>query len=211
MKTNYNYTKNQDRDFIISYLEKTKFKRVIDVGYSANAWSSAYVTHYVDVIDSGLDKIFFKGDINDPDVWKLIEQDVQLNGKFDFCICTHTFEDIINPLYASKMMEKYSNAGYVAVPSKYLELTNNIENYWKGYIHHRYIFNKEGDAFVGYPKMGFLEGDQRCDNVSNHLSFDNRELQFFWKDTIGMKIINANYLGPNIDCVLGYYNTLLSD
>ena len=211
MKIDYKYTQHHDRTNVLSILEESNFKRVIDIGYSANAWSSKYVTHYIDLNGIESDKIFIQGDINDPSVWEIIAKDVELNGKFDFCVCTHTFEDIINPLYVSKMIEKYANAGYVAVPSKYLELTNNIENYWKGYIHHMYIFNKEGDEFVGYPKMGFLENDERCNSISNQLCVENRELQFLWKDTINMKIVNDSFLGPDCNQVYYYYNTLLSN
>lgn len=211
MKNNFRYTKNNDREIILNYLEKNNFKRVLDIGYAANTWSSKYVTHFIDIYNPDNKKICFEGDINFPTVWELVESDVAINGIFDFCICTHTFEDIISPLYVSNMIEKYCKSGYVAVPSKYIELKNYVENYWKGYIHHRYIFNKEGDEFIGYPKMGFIEKDSRFDKLSSDKTSNNEELQFFWKDTIDMKIINNNFLGPDINSVLNYYNNLLNE
>jgi hypothetical protein len=74
-------------------------------------------------------------------VWSKIEEDVSKNGKFDFCVCSHTLEDIINPEFVQSMINKYCKSGFVAVPSKYQECTRNIPHNgtYRGYIHHRYI------------------------------------------------------------------------
>jgi len=205
------YTPLHDRKTVLDFLETTPQKRVLDVGYAVNTWSSKYVTHYCDINEVTSDKIFFKGDINLPDVWAEIDKDVQLNGKFDFCISSHTFEDIINPYFVSLMIEKYCEKGFIAVPSKYQELKKHVDGNYRGYIHHRYIFNIEENNFVGYPKLNFIETDSRFDAVGQKNNASNSELQFFWKDKIDLKIINNNYMGPTVNHVLGYYNGLLND
>jgi hypothetical protein len=211
MKKLFKYTNLHDRKDVITFLESKKFKRVLDVGYSANTWSSLFVTHYIDINQSDKNKKMFKGDINMPFVWDEIEKDVNENGKFDFVICTHTLEDIINPYYVTLMLEKYANMGFIAVPSKYEEFTRGVNGPYMGHIHHRYIFNKENDEFVGYPKLNFIETDNTFSKISDKKQFNNGELQFFWKDSISLKIINNNYMGPNVDSVLSYYQNLLNN
>lgn len=206
----YNFCYNNgDRQNVINYLKDNKKTRVLDIGYSANSWDTEYVTHYVDVIKSDETKIGFLGDINFPYIWEEVAKDVEVNGKFDFCICSHTLEDIINPLYVSQMINKFCLSGFIAVPSKFIEMTKWIDGQYRGYIHHRYIFNYENDKLVGYPKLNFIEYDIRFNTLANQLTPDNRELQFFWKDKFDLEIINANYMGPNVNAVLNYYNSLL--
>lgn len=209
MKNLFEYTFINDREEAVNYLNNKSFKRVLDVGYSGNNWSSKFTTHYIDINQSDPNKIFFKGDANLPFIWAEIEKDVELNGKFDFSVCTHTLEDLINPYYICIMLEKYSNEGFIAVPSKYQELTRK-EGLYRGYIHHRYIFNKENDDFIAYPKLNFIDFDNRFDKISSQLNSQNRELQFFWKDKIDLKIINNNYMGPSVGHVKSYYNSLLN-
>lgn len=78
-------TGTQSRAEVREYLELYKFKRVLDVGYSANSWSKPFVTHTIDimaasVVDS-LGVIQFFGDANEPEVWELIEKDVEKHGQ----------------------------------------------------------------------------------------------------------------------------------
>lgn len=37
---------------------------------------------------------------------------------------------------------------------------------------------------------------------------NKKDLSFFWKDTIDIRYINNNYLGPNVVSVISYYNSL---
>lgn len=211
MKDLFNYTSLHDRNNVLTYLRQSHFSRVLDVGYAVNTWSSEFVTHYMDINRVDSDKVFFYGDINLPNVWREVEEDVNRNGKFNFCISSHTFEDIINPYFVSLMIEKFCDAGFIAVPSKYQEMKKHIDGDFRGYIHHRYIFNKEGTEFVGYPKLNFIENDSRFTEVAARSNFKNGELQFFWKNKIDLKIVNNNYMGPTVGHVLSYYQNLLND
>ena len=206
-------TGTQSRIEVREYLSLQKFKRVLDVGYSANSWSKPFVTHTIDImaasmVDS-LGVIQFFGDANEPDVWELIKEDVEKHGPFDFCIASHVLEDIVNPVYAATKISQVCSAGFVSVPSKFLECTRHIESTYRGFIHHRYIYNAEGDTLVGYPKLNFIEYDSRFDTVSEQLTRDNLELQLWWEDKINLKIVNGNFMGPNVGAVLGYYDGLL--
>jgi hypothetical protein len=153
----------------------------------------------------------FNCDITHPDSWNNIIQYVKDNGKFDFCICTHTLEDIINPAYVCEQIVKISNSGYIAVPSKYKELSRFelSNNSYRGYIHHRWIFDIVKDnVFLGYPKINYVENSNIFDKVADNDS-EKTDLSFFWKDNIDIQYINNNYLGPDVTSVIKYYNNLI--
>ena len=92
----FKYRALGDRSEVLSHLTSNPKKRVLDIGYSAHTWSSKFVTHYVDIRPCGdASKVAFEGDINFSQVWAAVEKDVLENGLFDYCICSHTLEDII--------------------------------------------------------------------------------------------------------------------
>lgn len=205
------YSALGDRSEVLNLLKTRKFKRVLDIGYSANTWSKEFVTHYIDVnLSDDATKKFFLGDVNFPEVWEKIKNDVETNGPFDFCICSHTLEDIINPVYVADNLKKYAKAGFIAVPSKYLEM-NKVEGPYRGYIHHRYIFNSENGKMIGYPKLNFLEWDERCEKLTKQLTSTNSELQLSWEGGFDLEIINDNYMGPDVFSVIKYYQPLFNN
>jgi len=215
---NYNIKiSNGSRSDVIEYITNMRLKNkftVMDVGGSLGGWSSNYVDAVADFndVNDPENKIkHFKCDITHPDSWKEILEYVQENGKFDFCICTHTLEDIMNPAYVSEQIAKIAKEGYVAVPSKYRELSRFEigTNGYRGYIHHRWIFDIVDNVFIGYPKINYIDVNAVFDRIAD--VDDNRcDLSFYWKDQIDIAYINGNYLGPHVDAVIGYYNNLLN-
>jgi len=217
---NYNIKiSNGLRNDVIEYIEKNKkiknFK-VVDVGGSLSSWSLKYVDAIVDFNDiSVTDNLkikHFKCDITHPDSWNEILLYVKQYGKFDFCICTHTLEDIMNPVYVSEQIQKIAKEGYIAVPSKYRELSrfeSGDKNY-RGYIHHRWIFDIIDNIFVGYPKINYLDYNDIFDKIAD-LDENKCDLSFYWIDQIDILYINNNYLGPNVCSVINYYNNLLKN
>lgn len=211
----YNYLSN--RKDAIDYLNQNNFKKVIDIGFSANGWSSKFTTHYVDIKPSENDNIFsFIGNISTYSLWEKILNFVNENGKFDFSICTHTLEDISCPQIVCEMLPRISKEGYIAVPSKYKELIKHEGNHYhkgfindkggyNGWVHHRWVFNKEGNDFVAYPKLPLLE----YINFNSFYEKNEDELRFFWKDDFDLKVINDDYLGPSADYVRELYKNCL--
>lgn len=217
---NYNmrYTANRDRASVLEYLNKivrnNPNARILDVGGNHNTWASSYATHYVDLFDVPGAKTF-RGNINMYHVWQQVYNDVEENGKFDFCICTHTLEDICNPQMPLYFIPKIAAEGYIATPSKYAELTTNIYAF-KGSLHHRWIFNNENGQCVIYPKVGYIEREPKFDKVCfpTWQAMEDackEEIQFFWKDDIDYRFMNDDYMGPSDDAVFRYYDGLLND
>ncbi len=223
MNSLYNLSLDGNRGRIIEYIAQQKQKavfKVIDVGASQNAWSASVVDTIVDFnspnVDNKIKQLNF--DITDYEAWKVVEDEVEQNGKYDFSICSHTLEDIIDPRMVVKKLAKISKAGFIAIPSKYTEFTRNIETYeislspYRGYIHHRWVFSVKNNIFTAYPKVNFLEYCEIGDIISNNDKERKYiDLNFFWKDNIELHYVNNNYLGPTISSVVSYYNDLIFD
>jgi len=216
MLYNFKLSNGNKNDVIKYILDKKSQGRftVIDVGGSCSGWSAPYIDVLVDFND--LDNAYtskikhFKCDITHSDSYTDIMKYVEENGKFDFCICTHTLEDIMNPVFVCEQICKISKEGYISFPSKFRELSKFEKgSLYRGYIHHRWIFNvKDENKIIAFPKINFIENSSIFDTIAN-MSEDLYDLSFYWKDNIEMEYINNNYLGPSVDAVIGYYNDLL--
>jgi hypothetical protein len=214
---NYNIKiSNDSRYDVIDYITQNKYMKefkVIDVGGSAGGWSYNYVDAIVDFNDMQKDHnpniMHFKCDITHPDSWTEVLSYVEENGKYDFCICSHTLEDIMNPVYVAEQIQKIAKEGYVAVPSKYRELSRFEcgPTGYRGYIHHRWIFDMRDNIFIGYPKINYLDSTNVFDKIADMDEYKS-DLSFYWKDKIDINYINNNYLGPNVHSVINYYNDL---
>jgi hypothetical protein len=212
---NYNWNISEgNRNHVLDMIQTKKSNgkfTVIDIGGSINNWSSKYVDAIADfnTPSGNHDGIhFFNIDITHPSSWIEIQEYVKLQGKFDFSICTHTLEDIMNPGFVIEKLSEISKEGYIAVPSKFRELSSFEGNY-RGYIHHRWIFIKSAKGvFKGFPKINYIERDTRFDKIAD-FSNHKYDLSFFWKDTIDFEYVNNNYLGPSVDAVKNYYDELL--
>jgi len=205
---------NGSRQDVVDYILQQKSVSpdsfsVVDVGGSMVGWSAPYVDAIIDFeipCADSFDKKLFKCDITHPSDYSEIMEYVETHGKFDFCICTHVLEDIMNPGFVCEQICKIAKGGYIAFPSKYRELSR-FEGQYRGHIHHRWIFTIKNEVVYGFPKINYLETNFIFDRVSD-ISENKSDLSFFWKDTIPLKYINNNFLGPNIASVISYYNNL---
>jgi hypothetical protein len=203
-----------NREDVIKYiLDKKALGKftVVDVGGSVNGWSAPYIDAVVDFNNLEVNNTnikHFNCDITHPNSYNEILKYVKENGKFDFCICTHTLEDIMNPVYVCEQICKISNEGYISFPSKFRELSRFEGGNYRGYIHHRWIFKvKDNSRIIAYPKINLIENNPLFDKIAN-FSENIKDLSFYWTKTIELEYINNNYLGPNPAAVINYYNDL---
>jgi hypothetical protein len=205
---NYSYNPIHHRDSeVINYLKQKNFK-VVDIGASYNSWSNDVSTAVIDAVDyDNPDKLFFKGDINSFELWSRVLEYVDEHGKFDFSICTHTLEDISNPGLVVSMLSKISNNGFISFPSKYAECPRHGQPF-RGWMHHRWIFNYEQGAVIAYPKLPFTEYLDYLNDV--HHDVQKEELSFFWSDTCDIQIINNDFF-PSEQFMVNAYKNLLDN
>jgi hypothetical protein len=208
---------NGDKGDVINYITSRKAHgkfTVIDVGASANGWSGPYLDALVDMNSDTIEDdriVRFRGDINQDDVWNEVMQYVSLHGKFDFCICTHTIEDIRDPYYVCTQFGKIAKEGYISVPSKHRECARFEfgPHGPRGYIHHRWIYTVTNNNLVAYPKLPIVDYLAELDDVANP-SDSVSDLCVYWKDDIKLSLCNDDYMGPNVDAVINYMLELVN-
>jgi len=175
--------------------DPSKLGKTIDIG-GANSFAHGYLDAVVDIrIPQASAANVFVGNIDMPDIWndiktfESIDEMSKMNmtkGKWDYAICTHTLEDINNPYFVCLQLENIAKAGIIVVPSKYREFSR-FNKHFRGFIHHRWIFDVIDGVFTGFPKNNFIEEPQ-FDAVNNGTFFE--ELVIEWEGEIGMKLIN---------------------
>ncbi len=83
---------------------------------------------------------------------------------FDFAICSHTLEDVRDPLRVCAEMSRVAKAGYIETPSPIVELTRGMDPWgrsWVGHYHHRWIVSVENGTLVFLFKPHFIHGSRR--------------------------------------------------
>lgn len=97
---------------------------------------------------------------------------------FDFVICSHTLEDVRDPVWVSQELVRVAKAGYVEVPSRLEEQTYGMQGPWVGWGHHHWLvdvgegridFTFKHHILHGKPEThfpaGFAEGLSASDRV----------------------------------------------
>jgi hypothetical protein len=63
------------------------------------------------------------------------------DGQFDLVVCSHTLEDIRDPVWVCSEMARVGKAGYIEVPSRLEEQSYGVHGPWVGWSHHRWLID----------------------------------------------------------------------
>jgi methyltransferase family protein len=96
-------------------------------------------------------------DICDREPWPFADR------QFDFAICSHTLEDVRDPVWVAHELQRVAAAGYIEVPSLREELTHQIQGPWVGWGHHHWL------VFVGEARIEFLFKHHVVNRQGSHL------------------------------------------
>jgi hypothetical protein len=174
------------RDEIKKYISDNGLKS-IDLGASAMYWSYPECKFVADsLVISKEGTTFFEVNLEDKNTWSELLSYVALNGKFDFSICSHTLEDVFNPLELIELLKKISKSGFVAIPSKYDEFLFLYENKYRGNAHHKQFFDVIDNELIVFPKFSWIENNERSDEILQYNK--GRELSFIWENEIPFNI-----------------------
>lgn len=79
------------------------------------------------------------------------------DGAFDFVVCSHTLEDLRDPVWVCSELQRVAKAGYVELPSRLEEQTHGFEGPWVGWSHHRWLVDLDEDGFTFVFKTSVVE------------------------------------------------------
>lgn len=85
--------------------------------------------------------------------------------ELDFVVCSHTLEDIRDPLWVCAEMVRIGKAGYIEVPSRLWESCRGIERGIAGLSHHRWLIDIDPRS----NSIRFLQKFHRIHNWRNSL------------------------------------------
>jgi hypothetical protein len=112
----------------------------------------------------------------------------------DFVICSHTLEDIRDPLWVCAEMVRIGKAGYIEVPSRLWETCRGTEPGIAGLSHHRWLIDFENDGLNFFPKFHRIHNWQY--SLPASLLRKLTELQkvswLFWEGSFGFSEITLH-------------------
>ena len=103
--------------------------------------------------------------------------------ELDFVVCSHTLEDIRDPLWVCSEMIRIAKAGYIEVPSRLWETCRGHEPKIAGLSHHRWLIEIEGDNVSFLQKFHSIHRRRYSlpAGILKTLSEDQTVTWLFWK------------------------------
>ncbi len=106
---------------------------------------------------------------------------------FDFAICSHTLEDVRDPVWVCAELSRVAKAGYVEVPSRLEEQSLGVHGPWAGWSHHHWLCDVvDGRLEIVFkpPMVHFRESDQFPAGFQETLTPEQRVHSIWWQDEI---------------------------
>jgi hypothetical protein len=111
--------------------------------------------------------------------WPIADQSV------DFAICSHTLEDLRDPLWVCSELQRVARAGYIEVPSRLAEQSRGWETpRTAGLSHHRWLIDIEASRISFLMKYHLLHADWRYSfpaSFLRDLPADRHVQWLFWE------------------------------
>jgi hypothetical protein len=164
---------------------------VLDVGGWGSPWARA--DWVIDLMPFETRGLYGRSDPAEerfgPDTW--VERDICestpwpfADDQFDFAVCSHTLEDVRDPVFVCAELNRVARAGYIEVPSRLEEQSWGVIGPYVGWSHHRWLVDVDGDRieFVGKPHV--IHGRQEFHfpaGVAATLTAEERVETMFWR------------------------------
>ena len=103
--------------------------------------------------------------------------------QFDFCVCSHTLEDLRDPVWVCAEMARVSRAGYIEVPSRLEEQAFGVQGPWVGWSHHHWLIDVTDGQIEFIFKPGVLQGRADCQfpaGFAEGLTAQERSQTLWW-------------------------------
>ncbi|CAB4938289.1 unannotated protein [freshwater metagenome] len=117
-----------------------------------------------------------QADVCGPEPWPFRD------GQFDVAICSHTLEDVRDPVFVCAELRRVARSGYVELPAAIEELTVGVQGPWVGWSHHRWIGEQDAGGLVLTHKPHLLSAPGRHLPAGTHerVPEDERTIAFWW-------------------------------
>jgi hypothetical protein len=105
------------------------------------------------------------------------------DGEIDFCVCSHTLEDVRDPVWVCSEINRVARAGYLEVPSRLEEQSWGVNGPWVGWSHHRWLVDLTPGRIEFVAKPGVLHGRDELHfeaGFAAGLSAEERVQYMFW-------------------------------
>lgn len=124
--------------------------------------------------------------------------------ELEFVICSHTLEDVRDPVWVCSEMVRIGKAGYIEVPSRLEEQSYGFQGPWVGWGHHRWLIDvTEGriDFVFKHHVVHGRESDHFPPGFRQSLSPEQRVLTLWWEDSFEYRervFVSAEELDPYV-------------
>lgn len=117
-------------------------------------------------------------DICDHEPWPFAD------ASFDFAVCAHTLEDVRDPVWVCRELQRVARAGYIEVPSRLEEQCFGVHGAWVGWSHHHWLVDVAQDRIEFVFKSRALEGrkDLQVPHASYAALAEEDRVQTLWWD-----------------------------
>jgi len=195
-------------DYLRTQKERCEDFSVIDIGASARPWSKPILDASFDLNAEPVAPLHFTGNLNDYRSWDPLLRHVARHGRFAYCICSHTLEDLAYPALTLEMLPRIANAGYIAAPARFLE-ARRVEGPYRGFIRHRWILDHLDGELMLAPKLAVFNNLKLSREAEWAADPKRLEIQMHWRGAIRFSILNGDYMGPAKDEVIQFYHRFL--
>lgn len=106
------------------------------------------------------------------------------DGQFRFAVCSHTLEDVRDPVWVCSELARVARAGYVEVPSRLEEQSQGLHGPWVGWSHHRWLVEVTPAGLEFVFKSAVLHGrPELClpAALAETLTDEERVQALFWE------------------------------
>lgn len=117
-------------------------------------------------------------DICDREPWPFADK------QFDFAICSHTLEDVRDPVWVCSELIRVARAGYIEVPSRLVEQAWGVHGPWAGWSHHHWLVDIDAEhasiEFVFKHHIVHRPGPNRFRGGFDKTLTEDQQVQSMW-------------------------------
>ena len=109
------------------------------------------------------------------------------DDQFDFAICSHTLEDVRDPIRVCEELTRVAKAGYIEVPSRIEEQMWGVQGPWVGWGHHHWLSDVREDGIDFVFKHHILHGKPELQVPHRELTPEERVSSLWWDGTFAVR------------------------